>query len=77
MAQVDWIQKLNNLSGVSVVNNKVDITELGKECKGKTIYAQCALAWRVRQNLLADGKLTSSPHLPPPYTLWRTHRPPL
>ena len=36
----------------------------GKECKGKTIYAQCALAQRVRQNFWAEGRLTSSP--PPP-----------
>ena len=29
------------------------------------------------KNLLADGRLTSSQPPPPPYTLWRTHRPPL
>ena len=38
-----------------------------KMCKGKTIFfAQCALAQRVRQNFLAEGRLTSSPPLPPP-----------
>ena len=40
----------------------------GKECKGKTIYAQSAVAQRVRQNFLADGRLTNSPP-PPPHTL--------
>ena len=29
------------------------------------------------KNVLADGRLTSSPPLPPPHTLFRTHRPPL
>ena len=53
-----------------------DKCQNGKECKGKTIYAQSTLARRVRQNVLADRRLTSSPPLPPPpYTLWRTHRP--
>ena len=46
----------------------------GKDCNGKTIYEQSALAQRVRQNFLAEGRFTSSP--PPPHTLWRTHRPP-
>ena len=32
----------------------------GKDFKGKTIYAQSALARRVRQNFLADWRLTSS-----------------
>ena len=37
----------------------------GKECKGKTTYAQSALARRVRQNFLVDGSyspLPSPPH---------------
>ena len=38
----------------------------GKECKGKTNYAQSALARLVRQNFLAGGRLTSSPPPPPP-----------
>ena len=29
------------------------------------------------KNVLADGRLTSNPPLPPPHTLFRTHQPPL
>ena len=48
-----------------------------KPFKGKTIYAQSALARRVRQNFLGNGRLMSSaPFPPPPTPSGFTHRPP-
>ena len=47
----------------------------GKDCKGKTMYEQSALARRVRQNFLAEGRLTSSPPLPPTPSGAPTDRP--
>ena len=39
------------------------------------LYLKAAIA--AMQNVLADGRNSTLLPSPPPYTLWRTHRPPL